>query len=90
MPPILIIDDEHEWRATFEDVFASTGLDADSVADIPGAKELLKEKAYKVIILDIFLSPTQVPLSTRVSHIRCASIPRCDRCRGNRQSLGAR
>ena len=64
MPPrVLIIDDEHEWRATFEDVFTSTGLDADSVADIAGAKELLREKAYKVIILDIFLSPTQVPLS---------------------------
>jgi CheY-like chemotaxis protein len=63
IPRVLIIDDEQEWRETFEDVFTTTGWDADSVADISSAKELLKTNSYKLIILDIFLSPTQVPLS---------------------------
>jgi CheY-like chemotaxis protein len=63
IPRVLIIDDEQEWRETFEDVFTTTGWDADSVADISNAKELLKTNSYKLIILDIFLSPTQVPLS---------------------------
>lgn len=63
IPRVLIIDDEQEWREAFEEVFTSTGWDADSVADIGGAKELLKTNTYKLIILDIFLNPTQVPLN---------------------------
>ena len=60
---VLIIDDEPDWQETFKDVFASVGCDADSVADISGAKELLKTTHYELIILDIFLNPTQVPLN---------------------------
>ncbi len=63
IPRVLIIDDEQDWRETFEDVFTTTGWDADSAADISSAKELLKTNAYKLIVLDIFLSPTQVPLN---------------------------
>ena len=63
IPRVLIIDDEQEWRETFEEVFIGSGWDADSVADIGGAKELLKNNAYKLIVLDIFLNPTQVPLN---------------------------
>ena len=33
------------------------------MADIGGAKELLKTNNYKLIVLDIFLNPTQVPLN---------------------------
>lgn len=62
-PRVLIIDDEQEWREMFEDVFATTGWDADSAADINSAKELLKTNSYRLIILDVFLSPTQVPLN---------------------------
>jgi CheY-like chemotaxis protein len=60
---VLIIDDEPDWQETLKDVFASVGCDADSVADISGAKELLKTTPYELIILDIFLNPTQVPLN---------------------------
>lgn len=60
---VLIIDDEPDWQEIFKDVFASVGCDADSVADISGAKELLKTTPYELIILDIFLNPTQVPLN---------------------------
>jgi CheY-like chemotaxis protein len=60
---VLIIDDEQEWREAFEEVFTGTGWDADSVADIGSAKELLKTNIYKLIVLDIFLNPTQVPLN---------------------------
>jgi CheY-like chemotaxis protein len=63
IPRVLIIDDEQEWREAFEEVFISTGWDADSAADIGSAKELLKANTYKLIVLDIFLNPTQVPLS---------------------------
>jgi CheY-like chemotaxis protein len=60
---VLIIDDEPDWQETFKDIFASVGCDADSVADISRAKELLKTTPYELIILDIFLNPTQVPLN---------------------------
>lgn len=63
IPRVLIIDDEQEWQETFAEVFASTGWDADSVADTGAAKELLKTNTYKLIVLDIFLNPTQVPLN---------------------------
>jgi len=63
LPRVLIIDDEQEWREAFEGVFASTGWDADAVADIGRAKELLKTNTYELIVLDIFLNPTQVPLN---------------------------
>ena len=62
-PRVLIIDDEQEWRETFEQAFISTGWHADSVADIRSAKELLNANVYKLIVLDIFLNPTQVPLN---------------------------
>jgi CheY-like chemotaxis protein len=62
-PCALIIDDEQDWREVFEDVLASTGWNANSVADISSAKELLKANTYKLIIIDIYLSPTQVPLN---------------------------
>ena len=63
LPRVLIIDDEQEWREAFEGVFASTGWDADAVADIGSAKELLKTNTYELIVLDIFLNPTQAPLN---------------------------
>jgi CheY-like chemotaxis protein len=63
IPRVLIIDDEQEWRETFEDVFSGTGWIADSAADISSAKKLLKTNSYKLIIFDIFLSPAQVPLN---------------------------
>jgi CheY-like chemotaxis protein len=63
LPRVLIIDDEQEWREAFEGVFASTGWDADAVPDIGSAKELLKTNTYELIVLDIFLNPTQVPLN---------------------------
>jgi class 3 adenylate cyclase len=62
-PRVLIIDDEQDWRDTFEEVFTNAGWRADSAVNIGDAKELLKTNSYKLIIFDIFLSPTQVPLN---------------------------
>ncbi len=63
IPRVLIIDDEEDWQETFKDVFGTAGWAADSVADTSSAKDLLKNNTYKLIILDIFLSPAQVPLT---------------------------
>lgn len=63
IPRVLIIDDEADWQETFKDIFTSAGCEADSAADISSAKELLKADTYRLIILDIFLSPAQAPLN---------------------------
>jgi CheY-like chemotaxis protein len=67
IPRALIVDDEADWQEMFREVFTSAGWEADSAGDMNAAKELLKASTYKLIILDIFLSPTQAPLSYQSS-----------------------
>jgi CheY-like chemotaxis protein len=67
IPRALIIDDEADWQAVFIEVFTSVGWEADSAGDMNAAKELLEANSYKLIVLDIFLSATQAPLSYQSS-----------------------
>ncbi len=62
-PRVLIIDDEPDWQETFKDIFVSSGFEADTVAGTGSAKELLETTAYRLLVFDIFLTPTQVPLN---------------------------
>ena len=59
---ILIVDDEQEWQETFKEAFTSVGCPADSAPSTHAARELLRINEYKLLILDIFLSPGQAPL----------------------------
>src|SRR5215467_2259717 len=59
---ILIVDDEPDWQEQFKNIFISLGCEADTVADIRSAKNSLRSTTYQLLVLDIFLRPTQVPL----------------------------
>jgi CheY-like chemotaxis protein len=61
-PRILVVDDEAKWREEFCDIFEHMGLEADEADGEEQAKKLLGERRYHLLVLDIFLNPTQVPL----------------------------
>jgi len=63
IPRVLVIDDEVDWQELFKEAFTSSGWEADSAGDINRAKELLRANVYRLIILDIFLGPSQASLS---------------------------
>lgn len=63
IPRVLIVDDEADWQAMFREVFSGAGWKTDSAGDISSAKQLLRVNAYRLILLDIFLTPSQAPLS---------------------------
>ncbi len=52
-----MIDDEPRWRTVFQAALSDAGMEVDAVAGADRATELLREREYGLILLDVVLGP---------------------------------
>ena len=55
MAAVLLVEDEARMRDIVRDYFTAHGLDCDLARDGAEALDLLRDHAYDVIVLDIFM-----------------------------------
>jgi CheY-like chemotaxis protein len=60
---VLIVDDEPEWQKIFEDTFVTIDFLTTTASGISAAKDALLAATYDLMVLDIFLTPAQLPLT---------------------------
>ncbi len=63
---VLIVDDEPDWRRSFQDIFLSMGFKADVAGDVAEAKAKLAEESYALLLLDVVLNQGTSTLDAQI------------------------